>query len=77
MPSVDSLVCNLRHSRTVASPVSEVVLVPPRVGFRSGSAVEDPPAVQEVAGSIPGLETFPWRRERQPILELVPGKSPG
>ena len=67
MPSVDSLVCNLRHSRTVASPVSEVVLVPPRVGFRSGSAVEDPPAVQEVAGSIPGLETSPGEGNGSPF----------
>ena len=59
MLSFDSLVCSLRLSRTVSSPVSEVVLVPPRVGFCSGSAAEDPPAVQEAAGSIPGLETSP------------------
>ena len=62
-----SLVCNLRHSRTVVSPASEVAPGPPTVGFPRGSAVEDPPAAQETAGSIPGLETSPGEGNGNPF----------
>ena len=47
------------------------------MGFPGGSVVKNPPASAGDAGSIPGLEKFPWRRKWQPTAVFVPGKSHG
>ena len=45
------------------------------MGFPGGSAVKNPPAMQETA-LIPG-QKISWRRKWQPTLVFLPGKSHG
>ena len=45
------------------------------MGFPGGSAVKNPPTMQETA-SIPG-QKISWRRKWQPTLVFLPGKSHG
>ena len=50
------------------------------VGFPGGAAVKNPPANTgdaSGAGSMPGLERFPWRRKCQPTPGFLPGESHG
>ena len=47
------------------------------IGFPGGSAVNNPPANAGDVGSIPGEGKIPWRRQWQPTLIFLPGKSHG
>ena len=48
-----------------------------RHGFPGDSVVKNPPANARDLGSIPGLESFPWRRKWQPTPVFLPGKPRG
>jgi len=49
------------------------------MGFPSGSAVKNPPAMQELQGTrVQSLgQEIPWRRAWQPTPVFLPGKSHG
>ena len=46
-------------------------------GFPRWFSANNLPAKTGDAGSIPGLDGFPWRRKRQPTPVLFLGKSHG
>ena len=48
-----------------------------RLGFPVGPVVKNQPANGGDADSIPGSGRFPWRREWEPTLVFLPGKSHG
>ena len=47
------------------------------MGFLGGSAGKESACNVGDLGSIPGLERFPWRRERLPTPVFWPGENQG
>ena len=58
--------------------IFNILIIKIILGFPGGSAVKNPPAIQEMTrrpGFNPWTGKIPWRRTGQPTLVFLPGKS--